>query len=145
MTDVPPQLPADPDDVPPKPARPRAIDLASAILIGTGALGLFAALAFVRGLPAGAEGIFISTVVIGISSMLLGVLIRRGRAWALALTFAAALGFLDLTSARSPLSLILGLSDVLVVGLLISNRGWFDAMRAWRAALRPKVQAPSGP
>jgi hypothetical protein len=116
--------------------RPRAVTLASSILIATGALGIFAALAFARSLPAGAQVVFISTLVIGAGSITLGWLVRDGRAWLPAVTFAAALGFLDLVNTASPLSLILGLADVLVVGLLITNRAWFEAMHRWRAAIR---------
>jgi hypothetical protein len=125
------------DEIPTRPDRPGAVILASAILIVTGGFGLFAALAFSRGLPAGAELVFISTVVIGVASIALGVLIRVGHAWLLAINFAAVLGFLDLLNAGgSPLSLMLGLGDLLVVGLLISRKPWFDAMREWRAARR---------
>lgn len=133
-------------EAPPKPERPRAIDLASAILIATGALGVFAALAFARGLPPGAAPVFISTIVIGVSSIVLGWLIRRGQAWAVAMTFAAVLGFLDLArGGSSPLSLVLGLGDILVVGLLVSNRAWFDAMRDWRAASRQDSRSRTSP
>ena len=126
------------DEPPPRPARPGLVELAAAIMIVTGALGLFAALAFSRGLPPGNEIIFISTVVIGIGSIVLGLLIRLGRMWFLTINYAAVLGFLDLLNAgTSPLSLMLGLSDILVVGILIGNKAWFDAMREWRAALRP--------
>jgi hypothetical protein len=125
------------DEVLTKPDRPGAVELAAAILIVTGALGLFAALAFSRGLPAGAELVLLSTIAIGVGSIALGALIRVARAWLLAINFAAVLGFLDLLNAgASPLSLMLGLSDLLVVGLLVSNKGWFDAMRDWRAEVR---------
>jgi hypothetical protein len=134
------------DVAPPKPDRPPAVELAAAILVVTGALGLFAALAFSRGLPPGAEIIFISTVVIGVGSIVLGLLVRRGRVWFLTINYAAVLGFLDLLNAgTSPLSLMLGLSDLLVVGLLLSNKAWFDAMRDWRAALRAERERPISP
>jgi hypothetical protein len=129
-----------------KPDRPPAVELAAAILVVTGALGLFAALAFSRGLPPGTEIIFISTVVIGVSSIVLGLLVRRGRLWFLTINYAAVLGFLDLLNAgTSPLSLMLGLSDLLVVGLLLSNKSWFDAMRDWRAALQAERERPISP
>jgi hypothetical protein len=134
------------DGVPAKPDRPAAVELAAAILIVTGSVGLFAALAFSRGLPPGTEVIFLSTVIIGIASIVLGVLVRRGRVWFLTINFAAVLGFLDLLNAgTSPLSLMLGLSDLLVVGLLISNKRWFDAMRDWRAALQAERERPISP
>ncbi len=89
---------------------------------------------------------FISTVVIGVGSIALGALIRVGRAWLLAINFAAVLGFLDLlNSGGSPLSLMLGLSDLLVVALLVSRKPWFDAMRDWRAALRAERETPLSP
>ena len=125
------------DEPPSRPARPGLVELAAAIMIVTGALGLFAALAFSRNLPPGSEVIFISTIVIGVGSVVLGLLVRVGRMWFLTINYAAVLGFLDLLNAgTSPLSLMLGLSDLLVVGILIANKAWFDAMRDWRAALR---------
>ena len=133
---------------PPRPARPGLVELAAAIMIVTGALGLFAALAFSRGLPPGSEVIFISTIVIGVGSIVLGLLIRVGRMWFLTINYAAVLGFLDLLNAgTSPLSLMLGLSDLVVVGILISHKAWFDAMRDWRAALRadPNEQSRVSP
>jgi hypothetical protein len=52
----------------------------------------------------------------------------------MALNFAAVLGFLDLLGGGgSPLSLMLGVAEVLVVLILLAQRPWFDAMRAWRA------------
>jgi hypothetical protein len=146
VTDEPRPVAEPSDGTPARPDRPPAVELAAAILIVTGGLGLFAALAFSRGLPAGSEIIFISTVVIGVASIALGLLVRRGRAWFLAINFAAVLGFLDLLNAgTSPLSLMLGLSDILVVGLLLSNKAWFDAMRDWRAALQAERQRPVSP
>ena len=143
----PPEPPAGAaDEARTKPDRPGAVELAAAILVVTGALGLFAAVAFSRGLPPGTEIIFISTVVIGVGSIVLGLLIRHGRAWFLTINYAAVLGFLDLLNAgTSPLSLMLGLSDVLVVGLLLSNKAWFDAMRGWRAVLQAERERPVSP
>jgi hypothetical protein len=56
---------------------------------------------------------------------------RLGRLWLVTLNYAAVLGFLDLLGAgTSPLSLMLGLADIVVVIILIGNKPWFDARRA---------------
>jgi hypothetical protein len=70
------------------------------------------------------------------------VLVRIGRAWLLALNYAAVLGFLDLLGAgASQFSLMLGLAEIVVVGILLARKPWFDAVRSWRA----DVAAPDGP
>ena len=50
--------------------------------------------------------------------------------WLLAVNYVAVLGFLDLlASGGSPLALMLGLADVVVVVILVLNKPWFDADR----------------
>ena len=60
----------------------------------------------------------------------MGVLVRLGRLWLVAVNYAAVLGFLDLLGAgASPLALMLGLADVLVVVILFRYKPWFDELR----------------
>jgi hypothetical protein len=119
---------------PAKPPRPAVVELATAILIVGGVAGLIQVAASWSGLPAGAEPFLVGAVALDAGSIALGLLIRRGRAWLLAVNYAAVLGFLDLLGGgATPFSLMLGLADILVVGILLATKSWFDAMRAWRA------------
>ena len=119
----------------PRPSRPALVELAAAVLIVGGVVGLLEVAAGSSGVPAGAEPFRAGAVALDAGSTVLGLLIRTGRAWLLAVNYAAVLGFLDLLGAgASPLSLMLGLSDILIVGILLARKPWFDAMRSWRAA-----------
>ena len=118
----------------PKPSRPGAVELAGAILIVTGAIGLFGSLATASRLPSGGEPFLALTLALDLGSIVLGLLVRLGRFWILAVNYAAVLGFIDLLGAgASPLSLMLGLADIAVVVILFVHKPWFDVMRQQRA------------
>ncbi len=115
----------------PWPARPAAVELAAAFLIVGGAVSAFSAVSNVSSLPPGVEPILALTVALAIGSIVVGVFVRLGRFWIVAINYAAVLGFLDLLGAgASPLALMLGLSDVLVVVILFRYKSWFDEL--WR-------------
>lgn len=115
------------------PARPGAIELAGAILIVSGLLGLVGAIGAAPSLPAGTEPIFAVTAALNLGSLAIGVLARFGRAWLVAVNYVAVLGFLDLAAAvDSGLALMLGVADIIVVVILLLNKPWFDAMRLMR-------------
>lgn len=119
---------------PVRPRRPALVELAAAILIVGGVAGLIQAAASASGLPAGTEPFQAGAVALDAGSIALGLLIRTGRAWLLAVNYAAVLGFIDLLGAgATPFSLMLGLTDILVVGILLATKPWFDAMRSWRS------------
>ena len=119
-----------------RPSRPAPVELAAAIFIVGGIVGLIQVATTAGGVPAGIEPFTATALALHAGSIALGVLIRTGRAWLLALNYAAVLGFLDLQGAgASPLFLMLGLADVLIVGILLAKKPWFDAMRTWRAAM----------
>jgi hypothetical protein len=129
-------------DEPAKPSRPARVELAAAILIVGGVAGLIQVAASSSGLPRGAEPFLVGAVALDVGSVALGLLIRRGRAWLLAVNYAAVLGFLDLLGGgATPFSLMLGLADILVVGILLATRPWFDAMRSWRAEVAASAGA----
>lgn len=117
-----------------RPARPALVELAAAILIVGGTLQLFSGIATLPSVPPGAEpfaGLALALDAVSIGS---GLLARTGRAWLVALNVAAILGFLDLLgSGGSPLLLMLGVAEVVVVALLLARKPWFDAMSLWRA------------
>jgi len=118
---------------PTPPSRPALVELAAAVLVVGGVIGFLGVLAALPGVPPGAEPVVVGTIALDVGSIALGVLVRFGRAWILAVNYAAVLGFLDLLGAgESPLALMLGLADIAVVGILLSHKPWFDATRAWR-------------
>jgi hypothetical protein len=120
--------------LPPRPPRPALVELAAAILIVGGIVGLIQVATSAGDVPAGAQPLLAATVALDAGSIVLGLLIRTGRAWLLAVNYAAVLGFLDLLGAgASPFLLMLGLADLLAVGILLATKAWFDAVRSWRA------------
>ena len=127
------------------PARPAAIELASAILIVGGAISLVGPLSAVMSSAPGGDPFLGLTVALAVGSIVVGLLTRFGRSWIVAVNYVAVLGFLDLlASGASPLALMLGLADILVVVILFVHKPWFDAMRARRSAqpLTPPTARP---
>src|SRR5688500_18417060 len=96
----------------PWPPRPAAIELAGAILIVGGMVGAFGTLSSAPNLAPGTEPFVGLTLALDVGSVVLGLLVRLGRLWLLAVNYAAVLGFIDLLGAgASPLALMLGLAD----------------------------------
>jgi hypothetical protein len=133
---------ASPDDVEViRPARPALVELAAAILIVGGAMQLIVTIATLSGVPPGAEPFLAVALALNVTSITLGALVRTGRAWLLAINFAAVVAFLDLLgSGGSPFSLMLGAAEVLVVAILVARKPWFDATRAWRTAMAAQTR-----
>ena len=128
-----------------RPARPAAIELAAAILITSGVLGLMGAVGAASDLPAGTEVLLVVTAALNVGSLVIGALVRTGRAWLLAVNYVAVLGFLDFTGApASGLALLLGIADVVVVVILLVHKAWFDALRAFRRREKTR-RVPSPP
>jgi hypothetical protein len=132
-------LPEGPDptgdelDAPP-PSRPAAVELAAALLIVGGAISVLSAVSNVSSLPLGTGPILALTVALAMGSIAVGLLVRLGRFWLVAINYAAVLGFLDLLGAGvSPLALMLGLADIVVVVILFRHKPWFDERRRRRS------------
>ena len=118
---------------PARPARPGAIELAAAILVVGGAIGLIAAVMIALSPSAAADPFLGLTFALDAAAVAVGVLVRTGRLWIVAVNYAAVLGFLDLLAAdTSPLALMLGLADIVVVVILFVHKPWFDALARWR-------------
>ena len=118
-----------------RPSRPAVVELAAAILIVGGVIGLVGLVTRLSNIPPGLEPFLALTVALDVSSIAVGLLVRSGRLWILAVNYVAVLGFLDLlASGGSPLALMLGLADVVVVVILVLNKPWFDAVARWRTA-----------
>ncbi len=106
--------------------RPAAIELAAAILIIGGILGLAGAMGGAASLPAGTGLLLVVTIALDVASIVVGVLIRMGRHWILDVNYVAIVGFLDLLAAGgSPIALIRGIGEVVVVVILLVYRPWF--------------------
>jgi hypothetical protein len=126
-------------------ARPVVVELAAAILIVSGVLGLVGTIGAAADLPPGTGLILVITAALNLGSIAVGVLVRYGRAWLLDVNYVAVLGFLDLVAGTgSGLALLLGIADIVVVVILLLNKPWFDAMRRMRQrrASERRVSSP---
>ncbi len=117
------------------PRRPLTVELAAAILIVAGVVGIVTALGtWVNGSP---DPFLWLGLALNLGSVVLGVASRMGRLWLVTLNYAAVLGFLDLLgSAASPQALMIGITEVAVVVILLVRKPWFDAVAAARAPAR---------
>lgn len=130
----------------PPPSRPAAIELASAILIVGGAISLVGALSAALGTSTGNDPFVGLTMALAIGSVVVGLLIRFGRSWIVAVNYVAVLGFLDLlASSASPLALMLGLADIVVVVILLIYKPWYDAAAARRSSRGARTAQPFTP
>ncbi len=119
---------------PPRPARPGLVELAAALLIVGGVLGVIGFFAGSSPEPDGLGPLSLLTLVLNLAQIGVGVALRVGRLWILAVNYVAVLAFLDLlASGASPLALMLAVAEIVVVAILFAKRPWFDAMREWRA------------
>ncbi len=108
--------------------RPVFVELASALLVVGGILNLVISTDVLMRLADRGESIAghtAVTIVLGIATLGLGLAIRYGRAWLLAVNLTAVLGFLELISG-SVVGLLFGGLDVAVVLVLIRERPWFE-------------------
>jgi len=118
---------------PPRPARPGLVELAAALLIVGGVLGVIGFFAGSAPEP-GLGVVSLLTLVLNLAQVAVGLLLRVGRFWLVAVNYVAVLAFLDLlASGASPLALMLAIAEIVVVAVLFAQRPWFDAMREWRA------------
>ena len=95
--------------------------MAAAVLIVGGLTSLIGSLA--------APGIIaVLLVALNVLMVVLGVLIRRGQAWLIAVNVVAVALFVELTALPSGFAIIFSLLDAVVLVALIRYRSWFD----WR-------------
>jgi hypothetical protein len=114
--------------------RPVLVELASALLIVGGVINLLISsqVLVLLGLQGGGVGgPALATIVLNTVILVLGVLVRFGRAWLVAVNVLAVLAFLELLSG-TPVGLVYGAIDVLVVLALVRERPWFT----WSAETR---------
>ena len=131
---------------PPPPSRPIAVELAAALLIVGGVINLIGGASSIPSIPPGTEPLFAVTIALALGSIIVGLLVRLGRIWLVAVNLAAVLGFLDLLGAgTSPLSLMLGIADILVVVILFRHKPWFDALQLRRTSADAEDQPLTPP
>jgi hypothetical protein len=119
--------------------RPALVELAAAILIVSGVLGMLGAVGGASFLPAGTELLFAASIALDVASVAVGVLVRTGRLWIVAVNYVAVLGFLDLSAAGdSPLALLRGIADVAAVVILLVHRPWFQERARARRGRSPR-------
>jgi hypothetical protein len=125
----------------PAPDRPASIELAAAVMLVAGAFGLAQTL-FGDVSIAGSAGLASPIVTIALTldvlSIVTGALIRTGRWWTVCLNVAAVFAFLYLAAFPDPVAIVLGLSQAVVVAVLLRQRAWFDAMAASRRPETPE-------
>jgi hypothetical protein len=126
------------DPQPPKraaPPRPILVEVASAFLVIGGAINLLLSIEVLIRLAQGGTGIAELTVItIALATLVLalGLAVRFGRAWLVTVNVVAVIGFLELIS-QTPVGLLFGVVDVLVVLALMRERPWFEASALARA------------
>jgi hypothetical protein len=114
------------------------VELATAILIVGGALGLVTSIeAMTRMADLGTVEVSVASLsfFIGAASVVLGLLLRTGRGWLVGINLIAIAGFLELISG-TVVGLLYGALDVFVVLALIATRDWF------RQPLTPPTASP---
>ena len=113
--------------LPERPPRPVSIEFASAILIVGGITSAIGSLLYTAsGADTGIIGAII--VVLDVLTVVVGILIRRGRAWILAINVVAVALFLEITALPAGFAVMFTILDGLVLLSLFRNRAWFD----WR-------------
>jgi hypothetical protein len=125
--------------VPSRPSRPVGIEFASTVFIVSGIFRLLAvSLAIVAPADAGLAvepAIAAVEVAIQVGTVVLGVLVRYGRAWLLAANFAAVFAFIQLLSLVGVVSVAFGILFAVAFVAIFLNRPWFLATAAWRRSL----------
>jgi hypothetical protein len=121
--------PADSDEVPDqsippepeRPPRPILIEVAAALLIVGGLTSLISALA-----APGVVGILL--VALNLVMVVVGIYVRGGRGWVVALNVVAVALFIELTALPSAYAILFATMDAIVLFALIRHKAWFD----WR-------------
>jgi hypothetical protein len=118
--------------------RPVLLELATAMLIVAGALSVLTSIEAVAQMADRGTvepSVALLSVATGLASVVLGLLLRTGRAWLVGINLAAIAGFLELSSGNV-VGLLYGLLDVFVVVALVATREWF------RQPLTPPTASP---
>lgn len=118
---------------PSRPPRPLLIEIAAAILIVGGLTSILGSLGT---LDPNTEELDIVFLVLGALTVLVGLLVRAGRAWVIDVNVAAIVLFLEVTALPSAVAIVFVALDTIVLFALIRHRAWFDR-DTWIAPQRP--------
>ena len=123
----------------PRPRRPVLVELATAILIIGSGIDALISLEGAATAPT-VEGrlLFAASAALAIALVALGLFVRAGRAWIVAINVVAIAAFLELTS-LSFTGLVSMILDLAVLAILLRERWWFD----WRPPKDPEVPGAS--
>jgi hypothetical protein len=104
---------------PERPTRPILIEIAAAILIIGGLTSLLSAVT-VPGV------IGLALVALNLLTVVVGIFVRLGRWWIVAINVVAIALFIELTALPSPFAALFATMDAIVLFALIRHRAWFD-------------------
>ena len=108
-----------------RPRRPVLVELAAALLVvGSATDALISLESMATAASPEARTIAGVSVAVGAGLVALGLLLRTGRAWLVAVNVVAVAAFLELR-APSTTGIISALLDVTVVAILLRERSWF--------------------
>jgi hypothetical protein len=111
-----------------RPRRPVLVEIAAAILIVGSATDVLISFEGMATAQTALGRVLAATAVsLGVLLVLLGTFIRKGQAWLLTLNVVAVAAFLELQSLTF-VGLVSGIIDMIVVGILLRERWWFQ----WR-------------
>lgn len=111
-----------------RPRRPVLVELAAAILVVGGAVSILSSiqvLVTLSGRGQAADALPGLKLAVGAALLVLGLLVRTGRAWLVAVNVIAVVAFLELVSG-SIVGLVIGGLDVFVLLALLRERPWFQ-------------------
>ncbi len=103
--------------------RPPLLEFAAAILVVGGLTGILGVIGST--VPAAPQ---LDVLVVGLNllTIVVGLLVRTGRAWILAVNVAAVVLFIEFTALPSPFAIVFTAMDTIVVFALIRHRDWFQ-------------------
>lgn len=122
------------EPAPVQPTRPLLLEFAAACLVVGGLTGLLGIVGSSDRMPTApiVDALFIGLDILAI---VVGLLVRAGRAWVLALNVVAVVLFLEITALPSGVAIVFAALDTIVLFALIRHRAWFDAA-SWARASR---------
>ena len=121
---------------PPPPARPLAVEFATAVVGIGGAFGLLEKLFNPLGSPTQlplADPLYLALLGLDVVAIVAAILLRRGTTWIVAANVAAIYAFLHVVI-PTPTGIIFSAIYLAVVVACFLARDWFEAMRDWRVA-----------
>jgi polyferredoxin len=109
-----------------RPRRPTLVEVAAAILIVGSVTDVLISFEGMATAPSSLGRVLYATSVsLGLLLAILGFLLRSGRAWLVTLNIVAVAAFLELLT-LSVAGILSALFDMLVVGILLRERWWFQ-------------------